>query len=244
MSIGRGQLAVRRAHAASLRWFQTSSTRLDGEASAQLSVARDRDGKLFGRANFAAPALSVRRSTFAATTAASGSVALTRSASGRELLASELALQLGQATVQSGDKRSKPFGLSLDAAGLRITPSDSPSARGRVLVRVSSAEALLPLLVGGVLREMGDAALDLRTLDAGAQVELERGGLTLSRIDARSGRLRLRGHVEKRDQHPTGALLLSSGFIHVGVTLKGGETELQPFVGDDWLGSARPGAGS
>jgi hypothetical protein len=138
-------------------------------------------------------------------------------------------------TLQSDGKSSKPFGLAVDVPGLRVQPGASLSARGPLHVRASSAEALLPLVVGDVTRKVGDAALDLESLEASALLEVQGNRVALRRIEARSGRLRVRGHLERRGQLATGALLLSSGLLNLGVTLRSGETELSPLVGDDWL---------
>ncbi|HKY38869.1 MAG TPA: hypothetical protein VJN18_23170 [Polyangiaceae bacterium] len=235
MAVGDGQLAAKNARAPSLTWFQTQGTKLTGQASAQLSVAHDSQGALLGRASFSSPDLGLRHDALVIQTAVSGSLTLARGAGERELQARELQLELNQTTLESGGERSKPFGLALEAAGLRITPGASPSARGLLHVRASSAAALLPLVVGDLTRKVSDAALDLEGLEARAQLDIAGNRAALSRIDGRSGRLRVRGHLEKRGQYATGALLLSSGFINMGVILKGGNTELLPLVGDDWL---------
>jgi hypothetical protein len=166
---------------------------------------------------------------------ASAQLTLTRTAGERELQARVLRLELNQTTVETEGKRSKPFGLALDASGLKIMPGASPSARGPLHVRASSAAALLPLVVGDMTRKVSDAVLDLEGLDARTQLEVQGNRFALRRIEAQSGRLRVRGHLEKRGRYATGALLLSSGLINIGVTLKGGDTELSPLVGDDWL---------
>ena len=72
-------------------------------------------------------------------------------------------------------------------------------------------------------------------LEARANVEISRKRMRLDHINARSGNLRLRGHVSKQQEQPTGAFLLSSGPLNVGVKLSDGATSVSPFVGDDWL---------
>jgi hypothetical protein len=79
------------------------------------------------------------------------------------------------------------------------------------------------------------SALDLQALDGRASLDLSKRGFHLERIEARSGKLRLRGHVNKTSAEPTGAFLFSSGIFNVGVTLENGDTEVSPFVSDDWL---------
>lgn len=239
-ALGPGQMAIGKLGVPDLAWFAPKGARLAGRASAELRLARDAAGKVSASTRFTAPELLVKRGEFTAQSRISGRAALTRAPGALESRVHELVVALNDATLQHGDRRSGPFALSVDASGLRVNSGDAPSARGALAVRVSSADALLPLLLGGVLREVSSSALDLKQLDARADLELQRDGLSLTRIDAHSGRLRVRGHVEKHREHATGALLLSSGPLHVGLNLRDGNTKLEPFVGSDWLNPAQP----
>jgi hypothetical protein len=58
-------------------------------------------------------------------------------------------------------------------------------------------------------------------------------------IDARDGNLRLRGDVSKHGKYPSGAVLVSSGPLNVGVSFGRGDTQVSPLVGDDWLVTTR-----
>jgi len=243
MSLGDGQVALENAHAPSLAWFGASDAQLSGEATGALVVARTADGQISGRAELASPRAGVKKGSFAAVAALDGKLvfATTRD---RALDVTELELHLKNATLQSGQKQSQPFALSLTSPRLRIASGAPRAARGNLHLRVSSAEALLPLVMSDMLREIGSSALDLKALEARAHLELQPPRLTLTGIDAHSGNLRLRGHVEQQGRDPSGALLLSSGPLNVGVTLKGGGTEVAPFVGDDWLAPPRSRPGS
>jgi hypothetical protein len=149
-----------------------------------------------------------------------------------------LDLRLSNAVISSGEKRTQPFGMRLDGSGLRVVPGHGASARGSIEARFTSAEALLPLVLGGPLKSITQSALDLQGLVARATLDVSRSNLKLQSIDAKSGDVRLRGHVSKREKDPDGAFLLSSGPLNVGVTMHGGSTSVSPFVSDDWLRTA------
>ncbi|HEY6080742.1 MAG TPA: hypothetical protein VIW29_18130, partial [Polyangiaceae bacterium] len=178
------------------------------------------------------------REDFAARANVQGDLAF----SGRpsELELSQLELALSQASVRSGSKQSSPFGLRLDGAGIRVRPEAQLEASGPLHLRVSSTKALLPLLLGSPWRDISSTVLDLKALDARGQLQLRGSSMDLRRIDASSGNVRLRGHLSKRSEHTRGAFLLSSGLLNVGVTLSDGDTQVSPFVSDNWLQAPAP----
>jgi hypothetical protein len=238
MELGAGALSIERMHAASLAWFSSS---LHGSANGSFVFSRQPSGALAGQARFDATRAGLSNDDLAATADWRGELAFRRGAGGVAIELSKLSVWLSDARVRSGTKRSKAFSASFDGAGLRVRPEEL-GATGDVRLHVSSAEALLPLFVGEPLRSVSASALDLKGLEARASVDVSRRSMELTLIDARSGNLRLRGHVTGGDQEPRGQLLVSSGPINVGVTLRAGSTEVSPFVSDSWLARA-PGAG-
>jgi hypothetical protein len=118
---------------------------------------------------------------------------------------------------------------------MKLDPNGGGAANGSVRLRVSSTEALLPLVMSDPLKGIASTALDLQALEARASFKLRRGDVDVKVVDATSGNVRLRGYLSRRTQQPRGAFLLSSGPINVGVTLSDGETDVAPFVSDDWL---------
>jgi hypothetical protein len=240
MSLGASQFAVKAARAPSLAWFETKGTQLSGRALASLDFSRSQSRALSGHARLALEEASYRKGDFAASCDLRSQLALESGPDARGLALEQATLDVSRALLSSGSKRSKPFAASLDASGLRLDPESIANARGAVRLRVSSTEALLPLVMSDPLRGIAGSALDLEQLEARANVQLSKGKIDVQVISAESGNLRLKGYLSKREQAPRGAFLLSSGFINVGVTLSNGETEVSPFVGDDWLASAWP----
>ncbi len=151
----------------------------------------------------------------------------------------KLLIELSRLSLASGTKRSKPFGLVVDGSGLRVDPSGKV-ATGTLRVHASSTEALLPLVVSQPLSGISSAALDLKGLEASANVRIAPGAVDFKVIEASSGNLHLRGFLSKRAKEPRGAFLLSSGPFNVGVLVSDGSTEVSPFVGDDWLAATWP----
>jgi hypothetical protein len=70
-------------------------------------------------------------------------------------------------------------------------------------------------------------------------LQVSAGGVAVTGIDARDGQLRLRGNVSKHGTHPSGAVLVSSGPLNVGVSFEQGASDVTPLVGDDWLVTAQ-----
>jgi hypothetical protein len=237
LRVGAGQLTVQDLRVPELAWLDSAATKLGGKLSAQLELRRDQAGLLSGRAGLSASDARVSRGTFAASGQLQAELALAPSEP-EDLELSKLDLEASQLALRSGDKRSHPVAARITGSGWRVAARGSPAARGPLRLRLSSTEALLPLFVDSALREVSSAALDLKALNGRADLELTPERLKLTRIEAESGRLKLRGHVEQRAE-PSGALLLSSGPLNVGVTLRDGDAELSPFVADDWLGPPR-----
>jgi hypothetical protein len=236
MSLGAGQVAVRRIDVPDLGWFAPPGTSLSGRGAADFSVAREPNGDLDGRAHLELEQAALTLPGFAARADVASDVAI--SGAPHDLHAERLRLLLNAARLTSDGKQSEPFSLRLDGAGLRLRPADELQAQGQLRLHVSSADALLPLVMSNPWRDLSSTALDLETLEARAQLQLRRSSFELHRIDAHSGGLRVRGYLSKGEQQPHGALLLSSGPFNVGLTLSDGNTEVSPFVGDDWLRSA------
>jgi hypothetical protein len=240
LSLGAAQLAIERAVAPSLAWFASEGTQLSGSAEASFKAARDEDAALTGRARVSLSDASYGRKDFGASGSVQGELGFSRAASADVVELHQATVELTQALLRSGEKRSKPFAARLDGSGIRVDPSSGANARGQLRLHVSSTEALLPLVVGGPLRGVASTALDLEDLNARATVQMSPGKLDVQVVDATSGNLRLKGYLSKREKQPRGAFLLSSGPLNVGVTLSDGETEVSPFVSDDWLASAWP----
>jgi hypothetical protein len=238
LSLGAARAAVRRFDAPSLAWFEPKGTQLRGRGQAELELERSASKVVSGMARLRVDDAAVRHGGAAAAGDIQAELAFTREPADAALEMRRLDLKLSNAVISNGEKRSRPFGMRLDATGLRIVPSHGASASGSIEARFTSAEALLPLVLAGPLKSITQSALDLQGLVARATLDVSRSNLKLQSIDAKSGDVRLRGHVSKREKDPDGAFLLSSGPINVGVTLRGGATSVSPFVGDDWLRTA------
>jgi hypothetical protein len=145
---------------------------------------------------------------------------------------------LADFSVRQGSKRSQPVGVAIDGKRCQIDPEHAFATSGLLQVHVAPLQALLPLFLSDPLRGVTNAALDLEALEAQVALQLSSKALALQVIDARSGNLRLRGHLNRREREPRGAFLLSSGPVNVGVTLANGSTEVSPFVSDDWLAAS------
>ncbi len=240
LELGAMQVAVKRALAPSLAWFASPGTELSGSAEASLTAAQSAERAVNGEARLRLDDASFARKDFGASGSLQAQLGFSREAAATQLELERATVQLTNALLRSGDKRSKPFAATLDGSGLRLDPNASTSARGLLRLRVSSSEALLPLVMSEPLKGVASTALDLEELEARAAIQVGAGKLDVQVVDATSGNLRLKGYLSKRDKQPRGAFLLSSGPLNVGVTLSDGETEVSPFVGDDWLASAWP----
>jgi hypothetical protein len=240
--IGLGELrfAVQSADVPALSWFSRGDATFSGKAQAALEVTRDRAGAISGSARLTATRAGFERKDFSFGADLLATAAFTRAPDSAAFDMQRLGLELAGAQVHSGVKRTEPFSLSLDGAGMRVEPSKPARVNGMVRVEVSSAEALLPLLMADPLKDLAGTALDLQKLEARASVAYAGDDFELKLVDARSGNVRMRGYLSKRSQAPFGAFLLSSGPINVGVTLHEGDTEISPFVGDEWLVTAWP----
>lgn len=237
-SLGAGQVAVHRVSIPDLGWFVLPGAALSGSGSAELNLERHPGGNLAGQAQLDLKRARVALTGFAARADVTGELAF--KGAPHDLRADRLHVALAGVELSSGDDRSQPFAAQIDGAGLQLRSSGEPEAQGQVRLHVSSTEALLPLVMSNPWRGLSSSALDLKALDARAQLKLGSKNLELNRITAQSGKLHLRGYLSKRSQQPRGALLLSSGLINVGVELHDGDTEVSPFVGDDWLAAQMP----
>jgi hypothetical protein len=240
LSLGAAQVAVQLARVPSLAWFASEGTQLEGSAEASFKGARHEDSGLTGEARLRLESGSYSRKAFGASGNVRAELGFSRDAAATVLELHEATVELTGALLRSGERRSKSFAARVDGSGLRVDPSSGANARGQVRLHVSSAEALLPLVMSDPLRGITDTALDLEALQARAAIQVSPGTVDVQIVDAQSGNLRLKGYLSKRGKQPHGAFLLSSGPLNVGVTLSDGETEVSPFVGDDWLASAWP----
>jgi hypothetical protein len=240
LSLGAAKLAVRRVHAASLAWFAPRGTTLAGSADASFELSRSAERVLAGRAGLKILRARAASGDFALAGDVDSDVGFTQRDENAAVELQTLSVQLSAATLQSAAKRSKQFDVLVEGANLRLEPDAEASAAGVLRVRVSDAEALLPLVMGAPLTGITGVALNLKQLDAQTSVLVSGQGVNVKLIDARSGNLRARGYFSKQASQPRGAFLLSSGPINVGVTLSHGETEVSPFVGDGWLATTWP----
>jgi hypothetical protein len=240
LSLGAAQVAVRLLRSPSLAWFADQGTQLSGSAEASFEAARGEDAGLSGQVRLRLDDARFSREDLGASGSMRGSLGFSREAPADSVELHEATLELTNALLRSGERRSKPFAARLDGSGLRVGGRSGATAHGQLRLHVSSTEALLPLVMNAPLRGVADAALNLKALDARAKVQISSGKLDVQVVDATSGNLRLKGYLSKREEQPRGAFLLSTGPLNVGVTLSDGETEVSPFVGDDWLASAWP----
>ncbi len=241
LPLGAARLALARAHTDSWSWLAPPGTKLDGALDAAFELARSEAGELAGGARLALSRGQISHADFGLSGDVKGDMVWARDADPDAAVeVRKLDVRLSSATLRSGTKRSKGFDASIEGTDLRLTPTSTGSAAGRLRARVSSAEALLPLVMSAPLKGITSSALNLQQLDAETSVRLTRRGLSLRVLEARSGNLRARGYFEQAKDEPRGAFLLSSGPLNVGVTLSGGETEVSPFVGDGWLSTAWP----
>jgi hypothetical protein len=241
LALGEASFAVASASVPDLGWFEVEGSSLAGEANATLQVSRARDGAISGSARLGGTALDLRRRDLAIGANAAAALAFTRPPDERAAFELQrLRFDLSDVRVQRGAARGDPFSLSLDGAGMRVVPVGNPRVNGMVRLEVSSTEALLPLLMADPWKDLAGTALALEHLEAKASVAFADGDFDLKLMDARSGNVRMRGYLSKHAQQPLGAFLLSSGPINVGVTLSQGDTEISPFVGDEWLATAWP----
>jgi hypothetical protein len=235
LSLGPAKVALANAHAASLAWFAPKGMALSGSADAAFELARDEAGAFQGAARAALKRVELRRDDISAAADVRTEIGFERAAGASALSLHQATLHLENASLQTGGKRSKPFAATVDASGMKLDPNGGGAANGSVRLRVSSTEALLPLVMSDPLKGIASTALDLQALEARASFKLRRGDVDVKVVDATSGNVRLRGYLSRRTQQPRGAFLLSSGPINVGVTLSDGETDVAPFVSDDWL---------
>lgn len=240
LSLGASKLSVRRVEAPSLAWFEVPKSELAGAVRADFSLQRSEAGAMTGQAGLELNGGRFTRPDFGARAELTCSLAATRaSEASSPWQFQRLNLAAAHALLRDGQKQSKPFAARLDAAGVRLTLSPQPSLQGNLKLHVSSTEALLPLVVGGTIQDLGTALGDWGALDARGRLQVSAGGFAVTGIDARDGQLRLRGNVSKHGKHPSGALLVSSGPLNVGVSFEGGASDVTPLVGDDWLVTAQ-----
>lgn len=235
LSLGTAGVALSSGRAPSLSWFAPKGTALSGSAEVAFELARDEKGALSGSTRVSLKQAELRHEDLWFAADAESALGFQRASGASALELHQATLQVRNARVRTGDKHSEPFAATVDASGMQLDPNHGGVATGSLRLRVSSTEALLPLLIGAPFKGIASSALDLQALDARATFKVRRGDADVRVVDATSGNVRLRGYLSKRAERPRGAFLLSSGPINVGVTLSDGETEVSPFVSDDWL---------
>jgi len=241
ISLGAAGISVARAHADSLAWFAPPGTELSGVADAAFELSQSSTRKLQGAARLGVARGRIAQADFGLSGDVASQLSWARGAEPEAPLDfHELVLRLTSASLRRGPDRSREFDARLESRDLRLSPRAPPSASGTVRAHVSDTESLLPLVMGGPLKDITAGALNLKQLDAETSVQLSPHGLSLRVVDARSGNLRARGYYKQDRSEPRGAFLLSAGPLNVGVTLSHGETEVSPFVGDGWLAATWP----
>jgi hypothetical protein len=235
LSLGEADAAIQKIRVPALAWFTTDQTSLRGAAEAGLRLRRAADGSASGSAELEASEVAVEHGSLSAAGDVRSQLVFNRGPRAAATLEMQkLLIELSHLSLTNGAKHSKPFALVVDGSGLRVNTAGKV-ASGAVRVHASSTQALLPLVLSQPLSGITSTALDLKGLDASANVRISPGAIDFKVVEARSGNLHLRGFLNKRAQAPRGAFLLSSGPLNVGLTVSDGSTEVSPFVGDDWL---------
>jgi hypothetical protein len=138
------------------------------------------------------------------------------------------------ARLALGERSSQPLSGSFTAENVLLPWRDERLA-GQGRLELSSARALLPLVTSLPIKDAISSALGLERLGARLALSGTAADYRLRLVEARSGSLSARGSYRRRQQHEQGALLLSTGALNVGVTLRNGERDISLLVGDDWL---------
>jgi hypothetical protein len=236
LKLGPARLALGKLRVPDLGWFGDRSLRLSGRAEASLNLELDED-RTWGSVTLQASRLEVVRGDVRLVTDADSELAFVRTHDG-PLSIQPLRLTLTNFSIGKDDDRTEPVRVVVEGRSSRFDPGATAFV-SLLDVDVSSSRALLPLLLGAPLRELSDALLDLGALRGRVALEVGSSGASVQVLDAASGRLRLRGHWTQRRSAQRGAFLVSSGPLHVGVTLTDGNTEVSPFVAADWLTTDR-----
>jgi hypothetical protein len=143
-------------------------------------------------------------------------------------------LDVAGARLALGERASEPLSGSLLTENV-LVPLYGPKLAGQARLDLSSARALLPLVTSLPIKDAISSTLGLAQLRAHVALSGSISDFRLLLLQARSGNLSARGTYRQRPKQQEGALLLSTGLLNVGVTLRDGETEVAPLVADDWL---------
>lgn len=133
-----------------------------------------------------------------------------------------------------GERASEPLSGALRVEHF-LVPLHGPKLAGQARLELSSVRALLPLVTALPIKDAVSSALGLAQLRAHFSLTGSRDDFRLLLLQARSGNLSARGTYRQRVKSQQGALLLSTGLLNVGVTLRDGDTAVSPLVADDWL---------
>lgn len=143
-------------------------------------------------------------------------------------------IDVAGARLALGERASEPLSGSFLAENV-LVPLYGPKLAGQARLELSSARALLPLVTSLPIKDAISSTLELAQLRAHFALSGSSADLRLLLLQARSGNLSARGTYRQRLRQQEGALLLSTGLLNVGVTLRDGVTDVSPLVGDDWL---------
>lgn len=138
------------------------------------------------------------------------------------------------ARLALGDVASEPLSGSFQAENV-LVPVYGPQLAGQARLQLSSARALLPLVTSLPIKDAVSSTLALEQLRAHFALSGNIADFRVLLLQARSGSLSARATYRQRLKQQQGALLLSTGLLNVGVTLRDGETAVAPLVADDWL---------
>lgn len=154
-------------------------------------------------------------------------------------------IELDGVEVERGDERGKPFRVALRLPDLSVSLEPAQALSSSVDVFAKPADSLLSLALGSpLLEELAANVLDLRRLEALAQVDVNDRSVRIELARAKSGALSGTGFWQRPAAgSPRGAFLISSDVANVGISFSGSESETAWFVSDDWLTRARSGPG-
>ncbi|MEO8904521.1 MAG: hypothetical protein ABI627_23635 [Polyangiaceae bacterium] len=147
-------------------------------------------------------------------------------------------LDLRNGSYQAGDTH---FHSDLHAtARFRLDEDKAATAyaQGAVSVRLSSADSLLSVAVAPLFQKLIAGTLGLDELSATVAFHAQRDAVQLALTSLESGAVDAKGHLHvplSGAGAAQGAVLFSSGPIHVGVKLQGSSTAVEPLVSEDWL---------
>jgi hypothetical protein len=167
---------------------------------------------------------------------ANASFQIARDASAQGIGRAELDVQNG--SYRAGDTHFQGDLHSVTRFRFDKGESGTAYAQGAVSLRLGAADSLLSLAVAPLFQKLIKGTLALDELSANIAFHAERDALQLALTSATSGLVDAKGHLHvpfSGADSAKGAVLFSSGPIHVGVELNGSSTSVRPLVSEDWL---------